>query len=92
MNSVLNPRLLRQAAVDAAALAYCRYSGYRVGAALVTEDGTLYTGSNIENSSNPASICAERTAISQAISDGHRRLAALAVFTPVVPHDMGDNC
>jgi len=50
-----------------------------VGAALLTEDGQVYTGVNIENSSYGATICAERTAFVKAISEGHRKFKALAV-------------
>jgi cytidine deaminase len=74
--------VLARAAVEAAKRAYNKYSGYQVGAALLTKDGTLYTGCNIENAAYSATICAERTAISKAVSDGHREFIAMAVCTP----------
>lgn len=59
--------------------AYAPFSGFKVGAALLTDDGSVYTGVNIENSSYGATICAERTAFVKAISEGHRGFKALAV-------------
>ncbi|MCR5773453.1 MAG: cytidine deaminase [Lachnospiraceae bacterium] len=58
---------------------YCIYSGFSVGAALLTAGGRVYTGCNIENASYPAGICAERTAFSKAISEGERRFTAIAI-------------
>jgi cytidine deaminase len=59
--------------------AYAPYSKYRVGAALLTADGKIYTGANIENASYPAAVCAERVAIFKAVSEGRKRFKALAV-------------
>jgi len=67
------------AAREARTRAYVPYSRFPVGAALLAEDGTLYTGCNIENSSFGLSNCAERTAIFKMVSDGHRRFTAIAV-------------
>ena len=60
---------------------YSPYSHYRVGAALLTKSGAVITGCNIENSAYTAAICAERTAISNAVSQGERDFVAIAVAT-----------
>ncbi|MEY8336581.1 cytidine deaminase [Lachnospiraceae bacterium 62-35] len=70
---------LAKTALKSMGNAYVPYSHFHVGAALLTEDGTVYTGVNIENSSYPAAICAERTAIFKAVSEGHRKFQAIAV-------------
>ena len=59
--------------------AYAPYSGFKVGAALLCADGTVYQGCNIENSSFTPTVCAERTAIFKAVYDGHRDFRAIAV-------------
>lgn len=59
--------------------AYCPYSGFAVGAALLCEDGTVYTGCNIENASYSPTNCAERTAFFKAVSEGHRHFKAIAI-------------
>ena len=66
-------------ALEARKLAYAPYSGYTVGAALLTADGHRYLGGNIENASYGATNCAERTAFFKAVYDGHRDFAAIAV-------------
>ncbi len=70
---------LCRAAVEAMNMAYAPYSGYRVGAALLTADGRVYTGCNIENAAYTPTVCAERTAFFKAVSDGAREFAMLAV-------------
>lgn len=67
------------AAGRARAHAYAPYSRFRVGAAVLASDGTIHTGANIENASYPLSHCAERVAIHKAVSEGYRRLDAVAV-------------
>lgn len=67
------------AAAAARAHAYAPYSRFRVGAAVRTADGQLYTGANVENASYPLSQCAERVAIHKAVSEGHRRIDTVVV-------------
>ncbi|WVR05843.1 cytidine deaminase [Kwoniella sp. DSM 27419] len=63
--------------------AYAPYSKFRVGAALLSSDGTIIGGCNVENASYGAGICAERTAMTKAISDGHQSFLAVAVSSDV---------
>lgn len=73
------PALLYQIAKNARSRAYAPYSKFLVGAALVTVDGKVYTGVNIENASYPLTNCAERSALFAAVSQGERQFAAIAI-------------
>lgn len=80
---------LIRAASEARYEAYAPYSGFRVGAAVVCDDGRIFTGANVENAVYGLSICAERVAMSKAVSEGCRKFEALAVIadgpTPCPP-------
>lgn len=66
-------------AIKAMNKAYAPYSDYKVGAALLTKSGKLYTGCNIENAAYSPSVCAERVAIFKAVSEGEREFKRIAV-------------
>ncbi len=61
------------------AFSYAPYSGFRVGAALLAKDGTVYTGCNIENAAYTPTVCAERTAFFKAVSEGVRDFTAICI-------------
>ena len=71
------------ASVKAKEFAYSPYSRFRVGAALLTENGKIITGCNVENVSYGLAICAERTALVKAVSEGYQKFKAIAVATDV---------
>lgn len=77
-----SPEALLAAAHNARARAYAPYSGFAVGAALETADGTVVTAGNVENVSLGLSICAERAVIVSAIAGGYRKFTAIAVAGP----------
>lgn len=72
---------LLEIALGAMENAYAPYSDFKVGAALLCDDGTVFTGCNIENASYGASNCAERTAVFKAVSEGRRNFSAIAVVS-----------
>lgn len=80
------------ALIDAARVAregsYSPYSRFRVGAALLTEDGTVYTGCNVENRSYGLCLCAERLAVAKAVAAGATNFKAIAVITDCSPAGM----
>ena len=73
------PARLVAAARKARRLARATYSGFKVGAALETEDGTIITGCNIENATYGLTMCAERVAMFKALSDGHRSFRRIVI-------------
>jgi cytidine deaminase len=79
--NVARDRLLQEART-ASSQAYAPYSGFRVGAALLCTDGTVFRGANVENRSYGLTNCAERSALFAAVSAGNRSFAAIAVYTP----------
>ena len=76
----MNDRELLKLAQDAATRAYAPYSGFPVGAALECEDGAIYTGCNVENAAYGECICAERTAVVKAVSEGRTAFRRIAVY------------
>ena len=73
---------LARAAKGASGNAYARYSGFRVGAAVLTDKGAIASGCNVENASYGLTVCAERNAMFRAIADGAKVIAALLLYTP----------
>ena len=84
----MDKKTLIDLALEARKKAYCPYSGYPVGAALLTKGGAVYLGANIENAAYGSTICAERTAIFQAVLDGAREFERIIVAT----RDGGSPC
>lgn len=71
-----------EAAKSACKNAYCPYSKFPVGAAVITEDGEVFSGCNVENASYGLTICAERNALFQAIAKGKKEVKFVVIFTP----------
>jgi cytidine deaminase len=84
----VTPEMLVDHALAARQRAYAPYSHYFVGAAVLAEDGSVVVGCNVENASYPATICAERVALTSAVAQGKRKLKAIAVAT----RDGGSPC
>ncbi|HEY4693244.1 MAG TPA: cytidine deaminase [Bellilinea sp.] len=72
---------LVSAAIEARHLAYAPYSNYKVGAAVLSTSGRVFSGANVENAAYPTSMCAERVAIFKAVSEGEKEFEAIAVVT-----------
>ena len=79
-------------AQQAASMAYAPYSQFSVGAAVLTRNGEVYTGANIENASYGLTVCAERTALFKAVIAGQRDVVAVAVWTPNRPGGLVTPC
>ena len=77
----MNPQELIAQAIEARKRAYVPYSHYKVGAALLGKSGKVYLGCNVENASYGHTVCAERTAVLKAVSEGEREFEAIAVVT-----------
>lgn len=77
----MNDKKLIELALQASKRAYCPYSGVYVGAALLAKSGKVYSGCNVENASYGATICAERSAVVQAVAAGDREFEAIAVVS-----------
>lgn len=75
----MTPSELMGAALEARQRSYSPYSHYQVGAALLTKEGHVFSGCNIENAAYTPGICAERTAFSKAVSEGERAFLAIAI-------------
>ena len=84
-----NQQLIRMA-MEARERAYAPYSQFAVGAAVLTKDGQVYTGCNIENASYGATNCAERTAFFKAVSEGYSEFCAIAVVGGEDNDDISD--
>lgn len=80
---------LRAAAIEASKHAYCPYSEFAVGAAVLTESGKIYSGCNVENVSYGLTMCAERSAVFQAVAQGAGTIRAIALYSdtekPITP-------
>lgn len=79
MTAKKNYALLVESAKKARIHAYSPYSGVKIGAAVLTSDGSIYSGSNVENASYGLTCCAERVAMFKAVSEGSKKIVAIAV-------------
>ncbi|MEQ6168857.1 MULTISPECIES: cytidine deaminase [unclassified Ekhidna] len=79
----MSEKELKKKAIEAASKAYAPYSNFKVGSALLTRSGNVYTGCNVENASYGLTVCAERNAIANAIiAEGTIEIEKLVVYTP----------
>ena len=76
---------LLEAALAVRRRAYCRYSGFAVGAAVLTDSGRIFSGCNVENKTYGLTVCAERVAVASAVAAGELRITAVAVATDTDP-------
>lgn len=90
--NIIDEKSLIKAALSARKNAYAPYSGFTVGAALLSSDGRIFTGCNIECASYSPTTCAERTALVKAVSDGVREFSAIAVAGGKAGEDPHDFC
>jgi cytidine deaminase len=81
----MNWQSLVEAAREARENAYCRYSGFAVGAAVLTPSGQIFRGCNVENRTYGLTVCAERVAVASAVAAGQREVTAVAVITDTDP-------
>jgi cytidine deaminase len=79
--TIMTQAALLEHATKARAFAQCTYSGFAVGAALLSKDGQVFTGCNIENASYGLTLCAERVALVKALSEGVRSFTKIAIVT-----------
>lgn len=91
-NTKIDDRALIELAYEARKHAYTPYSGFQVGAALMTKEGKVYFGCNIENAAYTPTNCAERTAFFKAVSEGEREFAAIAIVGGKAGTRTGDTC
>jgi len=84
--------MLVSKAIEARKKSYCPYSNFAVGAALLTADGRVYTGANIESVSFSPTVCAERVAFFTAVHAGERDFSAIAVVGGKADQDVNDFC
>ena len=85
-------KLLTEAAISARQKSYCPYSGFAVGAALLTAGGKIYTGANIESSSYTPTVCAERVAFFSAVHAGETKFSAIAIVGGKRENDIESFC
>ncbi len=88
----MKEKLLIQTALDMRKNSYVPYSGFAVGAGLLTKDGKVYGGCNIENAAYTPTNCAERTAFFKAVSEGEREFSAIAIAGGPVDAEFLDYC